>query len=72
MAAATAADGLAPAGQLPLLYAAVACFGLFLGAVDATMNMQGIAVQRRYGRSILASCHAWWSIAAIGGSLACA
>ena len=39
------------------------CFGLFLGAVDATMNMQGVAVQRRYGRSILASCHAWWSIA---------
>jgi hypothetical protein len=34
------------------------------------MNMQGVAVQRRYGRSILASCHAWWSIAAIAGSAA--
>ena len=45
-------------------------FGLFLGAVDATMNMQGVAVQRRYGRSILASCHAWWSVAAIAGSAA--
>ena len=68
VAAATAADGLVD--RLPVLYASVACFGLFLGAVDATMNMQGVAVQRRYGRSILASCHAWWSIAAIVGSAA--
>jgi MFS family permease len=68
VAAATAATGLVPV--LPLLFVAVVGFGLFLGAVDATMNMQGVAVQRRYGRSILASCHAWWSIAAIVASLA--
>jgi MFS family permease len=68
VAAATAADGVVD--RLPALYAAVASLGLFLGAVDATMNMQGVAVQRRYGRSILASCHAWWSIAAIAGSAA--
>jgi MFS family permease len=67
VAAATAATGLVPV--LPLLFVAVVGFGLFLGAVDATMNMQGVAVQRRYGRSILASCHAWWSIAAIVASL---
>jgi MFS family permease len=46
-------------------YAAVVAFGLLVGAVDASMNMQGTAVQRRYGRSILASCHAWWSVAGI-------
>jgi MFS family permease len=46
-------------------YAAVVAFGLLIGAVDASMNMQGTAVQRRYGRSILASCHAWWSVAGI-------
>jgi MFS family permease len=68
VAAATAADGLVD--RLTLLYVAVASLGLFLGAVDATMNMQGVVVQRRYGRSILASCHAWWSIAAIAGSAA--
>ena len=68
VAAATAADGLVD--RLPLLFVAVAALGLFLGAVDATLNMQGVAVQRRYGRSILASCHAWWSIAAIAGSAA--
>jgi MFS family permease len=58
------------ANSLALLYAAVALFGFFVGGVDASMNMQGVAVQRRYGRSILASCHAWWSIAGIGASLA--
>jgi MFS family permease len=68
VAASAAADGLVD--RLAALFVAVACLGLFLGAVDATMNMQGVAVQRRYGRSILASCHAWWSIAAIVGSAA--
>ena len=68
VAAAAAATGLV--STMPLLYAAVASLGLFLGVVDATMNMQGVAVQRRYGRSILASCHAWWSIAAIAGAAA--
>src|SRR6266540_233220 len=43
-----------------------------LGAVDATMNMQGVAVQRWYGRSILASFHGVWSLAGIAGALATA
>jgi len=65
---AVAAIGLADArGQL---YAAVAAFGLAVGAVDATMNMQGVAVQRRYARSLLLSFHGWWSLAGIAGSLA--
>jgi MFS family permease len=54
------------------LYVAVAAFGLFLGAVDASMNMQGVGVQRRYGRSLLASFHGWWSLAGILGALATA
>jgi MFS family permease len=64
----TAAAGIV--NQPVLFFPAIALFGFFLGGVDATMNMQGTAVQRRYGRSILASCHAWWSIAGIGGALA--
>ena len=68
VAAAVAAAGVVP--SMPLLFVAVAGLGLFLGVVDATMNMQGVAVQRRYGRSILASCHACWSIAAIAGAAA--
>jgi MFS family permease len=62
------AVGFAP--SRPLLYASVAAFGLSLGAVDATMNMQGVAVQHRYGRSILVSFHGAWSIGGILGSLA--
>ena len=66
--AAMAGIGLAP--TLALLYVAVGLFGLAVGAVDATMNMQGVAIQRRYGRSILASCHGWWSVAGIASALA--
>ena len=54
------------------LYLAVGAFGLFLGSVDASMNMQGVGVQRRYGRSLLASFHGWWSLAGILGALAMA
>jgi MFS family permease len=59
--------GAAPG--LAVFFPAVALFGLAVGAVDATMNMQGVAVQQRYGRSILASFHAWWSIAGIAAAL---
>jgi Na+/melibiose symporter-like transporter len=62
-------------GQVPtraLLYLVVALFGLFVGAVDATMNMQGVGVQRWYGRSLLGSFHAVWSVAGILGALATA
>jgi MFS family permease len=62
--------GIGMVNHLAALYAVVAVFGFFVGGVDASMNMQGVAIQRRYGRSILASCHAWWSIAGIAGALA--
>jgi MFS family permease len=64
---AVAAIGFAPVRVA--LFGAVGFFGLVVGMVDATMNMQGVGVQRRYGRSILASCHAWWSVAGIAGAL---
>ncbi|PSK87391.1 hypothetical protein CLV63_13246 [Murinocardiopsis flavida] len=43
--------------------------GLCLGAVDATMNMQAVEVERRRGRSMLTGFHAVWSAGAILGSL---
>src|SRR4029450_7403455 len=64
------ATGLA--GDRPTLYAGLAGVGLFLGLVDATMNMQGVAVQRRYGRPVLASFHGVWSAGGILGALATA
>jgi MFS family permease len=54
------------------LYLDLAAVGLFLGLVDATMNMQGLAVQRRYGRPLLASLHGVWSAGGIVGALATA
>ena len=59
--------GLAPA--VPALIASNVLFGLSLGAVDAGMNMQGVTVERAYGRSILTGFHALWSAAAVIGAL---
>jgi len=56
-------------GRMPLLYAAVALFGLFVGAVDAAMNAQAVAVERRYGVSLLTGFYAVWSVAGIAGGL---
>jgi MFS family permease len=52
------------------LYPALAFVGLTLGLVDAAMNMQGVAVERRYGRPVLASFHGVWSAGGIAGGLA--
>jgi MFS family permease len=54
------------------LYAALGGVGLTLGLVDATMNMQGVAVERRYGRPVLASFHGAWSAGGMLGALATA
>ncbi|TDB88550.1 MFS transporter [Actinomadura sp. KC216] len=51
------------------LYLAVAAFGLFVGAVDASMNAQAIAVERRYGVSLITGFYAVWSVAGILGGL---
>jgi MFS family permease len=59
--------GLAP--ELPYFVAGFALYGLGLGAVDAAGNMQALAVQHRYGRSIITSFHAAWSSGAIIGAL---
>jgi MFS family permease len=65
--------GLAP--NAFALTAVLLLFGLANGAQDVAMNAQGVAVERRYGRSLMSSFHAGWSIgsmagAAIGGVIA--
>jgi MFS family permease len=55
--------------NVPALYAATALFGLFVGAVDASMNAQAVAVERRYGQSLLTGFYAVWSVAGILGGL---
>ncbi|MFC4900211.1 MFS transporter [Streptosporangium amethystogenes subsp. fukuiense] len=54
--------------QLAGLYALSAAFGLFVGAVDAAMNMQAVAVERRYGMSVLTGFHAVWSVGSMLGA----
>lgn len=63
------ASAVALAPTLVALVLAVAGYGLALGAVDATMNLQGVTVQARYGRSIMNGFHAVWSLAGITGAL---
>jgi MFS family permease len=64
--------GIGAAPTPPLLFAVLAVFALALGGVDATMNMQGVAIQRAYGRSVMSGFHAVFSLAGILGSLAAA
>ncbi|AEI10923.1 MFS transporter [Cellulomonas gilvus] len=78
---ALAAGLLAIAGTLPLValaptfvlaVVAFALYGVALGMVDAGTNMQGVAVQRVYGRPLMSGFHAGWSVGAIIGALVCA
>nr|BBH92317.1 MFS transporter [Thermogemmatispora argillosa] len=55
--------------SLPLLIAAAALFGASAGAMDVSMNTQGVAVERLYGRPILNSFHACFSLGSLGGSV---
>ncbi|MBX7466082.1 MULTISPECIES: MFS transporter [unclassified Streptomyces] len=43
-------------------------FGLAVGALDASMNMLGVSLQRTYGRSIMLGFHASYSLGGIGGA----
>jgi MFS family permease len=59
---------LAP--SLPLLLAALVLLGAGNGALDVAMNGQAVAVERRYGRPLLAGFHGIWSLGSLGGALA--
>lgn len=60
---------LALAPTLPLLVATLLLFGAAFGSVNVAMNTQGVAVERRYGRSIFNSFHASYSLGGLTGSL---
>ncbi|MBI0300255.1 MFS transporter [Streptomyces sp. PRKS01-29] len=47
---------------------ALAVFGLTVGALDASMNMLGVSLQRAYGRSIMLGFHAAYSLGGIAGA----
>jgi len=65
------AAGLAP--SLPLFVVALLAAGAADSITDVAQNAHGLRVQRDYGRSILNSFHAIWSIGAVtGGGMAAA
>lgn len=47
---------------------ALGVFGLAVGALDASMNMLGVSLQRTYGRSIMLGFHAAYSLGGIAGA----
>ena len=61
--------GISAAPSFALLVGAFLAYGLGLGLVDASVNMQAVAVQHRYGRSLLAGFHGAWSGGGIAGAL---
>ncbi|MFE9608233.1 MFS transporter [Streptomyces sp. NPDC006012] len=63
--------GVGVGDRLVVLVVALAAFGLAVGALDASMNMLGVSLQRAYGRSIMLGFHAVYSLGGIvGASLA--
>jgi MFS family permease len=66
MPSALALVALAP--TLPTLMAAAVALGAANAALDVAMNAHGVAVERRYGRPIMSSLHAGWSIGGLAGA----
>jgi MFS family permease len=66
-----AITGVGFSHSMALALPCLAAVGFMIGAVDATTNMQAVALEKRYGRSIIQSCYGVWAAGAALGS-ACA
>ncbi|MEU8795513.1 MFS transporter [Streptomyces sp. NPDC048643] len=63
--------GVGAGDRLAEVAVSLGVFGLAVGALDASMNMLGVSLQRSYGRSIMLGFHATYSLGGIvGASLA--
>ena len=59
-------------GAVSSIYALGAClffFGVFWNMCDISLNTQGIVIERLFGRTIMASFHGGWSLAACLGAV---
>ncbi len=61
--------GTALAPVFPLFCVGLGVYGVALGCVDATTNMQAVACEALQGRSILTTFHGAWSAGGILGAL---
>lgn len=57
------------ASSLPLLMLALAVLGACNGGLDVAMNAQAALVEKQYGRSIMNSFHALWSVGGLIGAV---
>lgn len=60
--------GVAAGSEMWQAAVSLAMFGMAVGALDASMNMLGVSLQRAYGRSIMLGFHAAYSLGGIAGA----
>ena len=56
------------AGNLAVLACCLVAFGLVHGKLNVAMNVNAVEVQRAYGRPIISSCHAVYSVGGLLGA----
>ena len=59
---------LASISNIPLLAATLLLFGASLGAIDVSMNIQAIIIEREIGRPMMSSFHGHFSLGGIVGA----
>lgn len=59
---------LATVSSVPLLIATLFLFGAGLGAVDSTVNLQAVIVERASGRTMMSGFHGLFSVGGIAGA----
>ncbi|MFI7649082.1 MFS transporter [Micromonospora sp. NPDC049460] len=64
----TVAGVAAPAGSLVGVAVGLCAFGYGSGICDVAMNVEGAAVERRLGRTIMPRFHAAWSLGSVAGA----
>lgn len=69
-AAAIAVIGPAVAPTFALLTVATVVLGILFGALNVTLSMQAVAVERAAGRPIMSTVHGVWTLGAVAGGLA--
>src|SRR5690606_28916827 len=70
LAASLALPALAVAPGAVGLGVALFVFGAAIGAMDCTMNLQAVAVERESGRALMSGFHAFYSIGGFAGAAA--
>ncbi|MGX7678250.1 MFS transporter [Jatrophihabitans sp. DSM 45814] len=55
--------------NLPTLFLALVAWGVVTGGLDVAMNAQAVQIEISYGRPIMSSFHACWSVGTVAGAV---